>query len=93
MSDAKTSRNKSPGLMKVAERAKRHPDQRILALAHLIDEPALERAFRSLRRDAAMGVDGMTVEQYGGQLAANLQALRDRMKAGQYRLQPTRRSS
>jgi len=91
MSDATTSWTKSPGLMKVAERAKRHPDQRILALAHLIDEPALERAYRSLRRDAAVGVDGVTVEQYGGQLAANLQALRTRMKAGQYRHQPIRR--
>jgi RNA-directed DNA polymerase len=91
MSDAMTSKNRSPGLEKVAERAKRHPDQRILALAHLIDEPALERAFRGLRRDAAVGVDGVTVEQYGGQLAANLQALRARMKAGQYRHQPIRR--
>ena len=61
MSDAKTSWTVSPGLVKVAERAKRHPDQRILALAHHIDEPALERAFRSLRRDAAVGVDGVTV--------------------------------
>ena len=91
MNDAKTSSSKSPGLMKVAERAKRQPDQRILALAHLIDEPALERAFRNLRRDAAVGVDEVTVEQYGGQLAANLQALRARMKAGQYRHQPIRR--
>ena len=91
MSDAMTSWTKSPGLTKVVERAKRHPDQRILALAHLIDEPALERAYRSLRRDAAVGVDGVTVEQYGGQLAANLRALRARMKAGQYRHQPIRR--
>ena len=91
MTDATTSWNKSPGLMKVAERAKRHPDQRILALAHLIDEPALDRAYRSLRRDAAVGVDDVTVEEYGGQLAANLQALRARMKAGQYRHQPIRR--
>jgi group II intron reverse transcriptase/maturase len=91
MSDATTSWSKSPELVKVAERAKRHPDQRILALAHLIDEPALERAYRSLRRDAAVGVDGVTLEQYGGQLAANLQALRARMKAGQYRHQPIRR--
>jgi group II intron reverse transcriptase/maturase len=91
MTDAKTSQDVSPGLTKVAERAKRHPDQRILALAHLIDEPALERAYRSLRKDAAVGVDGITIEQYGEQLAANLQALRTRMKAGQYRHQPIRR--
>jgi len=91
MSDATTSWIKSPELMKVAERAKRHPDQRILALAHLIDEPALERAYRNLRRDAVVGVDDVTVEQYGGPLATNLQALRARMKVGQYRHQVIRR--
>lgn len=91
MSDATTSWNMSPELVKVAERAKRHPDQRILGLAHLIDEPALERAFRGIRRNAAVGVDGITVEQYGGRLATNLQALRARLKAGQYRHQPIRR--
>lgn len=91
MGDAETSRSKSPGLEKVAERAKRHPDVRMLALAHHIDEAALERAFRKLRRSAAVGIDNVTVEQYGGQLAANLQALRARMKAGQYRHQPIRR--
>ena len=91
MNGAKTSNEMSPGLMKVAERAKRNPEQRILALAHLIDEPALERAFRRLRRNAAVGVDGVTVDAYGEQFAANLQALRARMKAGQYRHQPIRR--
>lgn len=91
MSDAVTSRTKSPGLEKVAERAKRHPEVRMLALAHHIDEAALERAFRNLRRNAAVGVDGVTVDQYGEQLEVNLQALRARMKAGQYRHQPIRR--
>jgi RNA-directed DNA polymerase len=91
MGDAMTSRARSPGLEKVAERARRHPEQRILALAHLIDEPMLERAYRGLRRKAAVGVDDVTVDQYGEQLAANLQALRARMKAGQYRHQPIRR--
>lgn len=91
MGAAATPPQMSPGLLKVAERAKRHPEVQMLALAHHIDEPALERAYRSLRRDAAVGVDGITVEQYGEQLAANLQALRARMKAGQYRHQPIRR--
>ena len=91
MSDAATSWQLSPGLLKVAERAKRHPEVKMLALAHHIDEPALERAFRRLRRDAAVGVDGYTVDQYGEKLAENLQALRARMKAGQYRHQPIRR--
>ena len=91
MSDAETSRRVSPGLLKVAERAKRHPEVKMLALAHHIDEPALERAFRRLRSNAAVGVDGCTVDQYGERLAENLQTLRARMKAGQYRHQPIRR--
>lgn len=91
MGAAATPPQMSPGLMKVAERAKRHPDVRMLALAHHIDEPALDRAYRSLRKNAAVGVDGITVEQYGERLAENLQALRARMKARQYRHQPIRR--
>lgn len=91
MNDAETSWRASPGLLKVAERAKRHPDVRMLALAHHIDVPALERAFRRLRKRAAVGVDGVTVEGYGERLVENLQALRARMKAGQYRHQPIRR--
>lgn len=91
MSDISRSKNRSPGLVEVAERAKRYPEGKVLALAHHIDESALERAFHGLRRDAAVGVDGVTVEQYGGNLAANVQALRGRMKAGQYRHQPIRR--
>jgi RNA-directed DNA polymerase len=91
MSDAETSWRVSPGLLRVAERAKRHPDVKMLALAHHIDVPALERAYRKLRKDAAVGVDGVTVEAYGERLVENLQALRARMKAGQYRHQPIRR--
>ncbi|HEU5182920.1 MAG TPA: group II intron reverse transcriptase/maturase [Gemmatimonadaceae bacterium] len=91
MRGAKTSWSVSTELRKVAERARRHPDQRILALAQYIDERALERAYRRLRRRAAVGVDRVSVDQYGAELAANLQALRARLKAGQYRHQPIRR--
>lgn len=91
MAEAKTSGSMSPGLLKVAERAKWHPEQRILALAQHLDEGALERAYRRLRKEAAVGVDGVTVEAYGERLSANLRALRERMKAGRYRHQPIRR--
>ena len=91
MTGAKTPLDLSPGLLKVAERAKRDPEQRILALAHLIDEDALGRAYRRLRRDAAVGVDGVTVDAYGQRLGENVRALRERMKVGKYRHQPIRR--
>ncbi len=47
-------------LRKVVERARREPEGRFPSLAHLIDVPALERAYHRMRKDAAVGVDGVT---------------------------------
>jgi group II intron reverse transcriptase/maturase len=91
MTGAKTSGSMSPELKRVAERAKRNPQERLLALARLIDVPALARAYDRLRKDAAVGVDGVTVEEYGQKLEENLRHLHERMKAGAYRHQPIRR--
>jgi group II intron reverse transcriptase/maturase len=81
----------SPGLQKVVEMAKRDPSLRFLALAHLIDEAALNRAYERLRKDAAVGVDGITKEQYGERLGDNLRALHQRLREKRYRHQPIRR--
>ncbi len=91
MANASTLENLSLELLKVVERAQREPEGRFHALAHLIDVPALERAYRRMRKDAAVGVDGVTKEQYGQDLEANLQDLHARMKAKRYRHQPIRR--
>jgi len=81
----------SPGLLKVAERAKRDPDARFNSLAHLVDEAALGRAFTRIRKDAAVGVDDITKEQYGQRLEENLRELHGRLKSMRYRHQPIRR--
>ena len=91
MPSALTLENMSPGLVKVVERAQREPAGRCHALAHLLDVPALTRAYRRARAEAAVGVDGVTKEQYGQELEANCQALHARLKAKQYRHQPIRR--
>lgn len=81
----------STGLLKVAERAKRDPDARFNSLAHLVDEAALRRAYDRIRKDAAVGVDGITKEEYGRQLEVNLRGLHERLKTMRYRHQPIRR--
>jgi len=91
MTDASTSGNMSPELMKAVERAQREPEGRFHSLAHLIDVPALERAYRRIRKDGAVGVDGVTKEQYGQKLQGNLENLHERLKAKRYRHQPIRR--
>jgi RNA-directed DNA polymerase len=73
------------------ERAKREPEGRFHSLAHLIDVPALKRAYPRIRKDAAVGVDGVTKEHYGQDLENNLQALHERMVTKRYRHQPIRR--
>jgi group II intron reverse transcriptase/maturase len=51
----------------------------------------LERSFRSQRKNAAVGVDGVTKEQYGEALEANLCDLHERLKTKRYRHQPLKR--
>ncbi len=66
MSDASTSGGMSPQLLKVVERARREPEGRFHSLAHLIDVPALERAYHRMRKDAAVGVDGVNRSGFSG---------------------------
>lgn len=91
MSDALMSESMSPELLKVAERAQREPEGRFHSLAHLIDVPALARSFHRLRKDAAVGVDGVTKAVYGEALDANLTDLHERLKSTRYRHQALRR--
>jgi RNA-directed DNA polymerase len=88
MTDASTSLDMSTGLRKVAERAKREPATQFHSLAHLIDEQLLAGAYARLKSDAAVGVDGITKEQYGQDLQSKLRDLHERLKSKSYRHQP-----
>lgn len=91
MSGVSTPNNMSPGLVRVAEIARYEPKGPIRALAHHLDVAALKRAFDRVRKNVAVGVDGMTKEAYGENLEANLHDLHERMKSMRYRHQPIRR--
>lgn len=88
MTVAQNTEALSPQLLKVVERAKRNPETRFTSLAHLVDEEALKRAYRRLRKQAAEGVDGVTKEQYGQELDGNVTRLHQRLRTQQYRHQP-----
>jgi RNA-directed DNA polymerase len=91
MTQRQTGKTMSPGLLKVAERARKYPEARFNSLAHLIDEEALKRSLSRIRKDAAAGVDGVTKEQYEQDAETKLKGLHERMKTGRYRHQPIRR--
>jgi RNA-directed DNA polymerase len=91
MASAWTVETMSPGLLQGVESAQREPEGRFHALAQVLDMPALERAYRRQRAEAAVGMDGGTKEPYGQALEVNLQALHARLQAQRYRHQPLRR--
>ena len=90
MAAASMAGTMSPELLKVMERAK-DPKFVFYSLAHLIDEEALTRAFHRIRKDAAVGVDGITKEQYGQELESRVRGLHQRLRTMRWRHQPIRR--
>src|SRR5258708_40294823 len=76
---------------RIAELAKQSPRMGFTSLNHHLDLSWLVEAYKRTRKDGAPGVDGQTAEDYGLNLLANLESLRDRAKSGAYRAPPVRR--
>jgi len=71
--------------------ARVEPRLELTTLAHHIDERWLREAYRRTRKDAAVGVDGVTAAHYEADLEANLSSLLERFKSGRYRAPAVRR--
>jgi RNA-directed DNA polymerase len=83
----------SPELERIRQAAHRDRKMRFTALFHHVYRlETLRRAYAGLNPKAAPGVDGVTWQQYGADLEANLQDLAGRRARGAYRAQPTRRT-
>jgi retron-type reverse transcriptase len=81
----------STDISRIAELAKEDSKRQFVSIAHLITSEKLYEAFRSLRKDASAGIDGVTYEQYETCAEENIQQLHQRLKEGKYRAQPLRR--
>jgi group II intron reverse transcriptase/maturase len=87
----RNSTNVSTKQQRIATLAKQSPQMAFTSLAYLMDIDWMKEAYRRTRKDGAVGVDGMTAEEYEQDLEGNLQRLLDRAKAGTYRAPPVRR--
>ena len=76
---------------RIAGLAKQSPQMAFTSLAYLLDIDWLKEAYQRTRKDGAVGVDGMTAEDYERDLEGNLQRLLDRAKSGTYHAPPVRR--
>jgi RNA-directed DNA polymerase len=81
----------STKLDRVAELAREDPKRQFFSIAHLITPQALQAAFRSLRKAASAGVDGVTYEEYEANAGRNIRQLHQRLTDGTYQAQPLRR--
>ena len=81
----------SLGLDRVRQVARQRKQERFTALLHPVTVDRLREAFHALRRAAAPGVDGLTWQDYAGDLEANLADLHARLHRGTYRALPSRR--
>ena len=78
-------------LDRIRQTAKEKKKEKFTALLHHIDPELLEAQFFALKRNAAMGADGVTWRDYEQNLKANLEDLHARVHRGAYRPQPSRR--
>ncbi len=79
------------GLNRVREAAKKDGKLRFTALLHHVTVDVLRDSYHSLKKKAAPGVDGVTWDDYGRNLEANVIDLHGRIHRGAYQARPSRR--
>lgn len=79
------------GLVKIAKMAKERPQERFTTLIHHINQESLMACHQEISGRKASGVDQVTRQEYGDNLADNVADLLDRMKRQAYKPQPVRR--
>jgi len=83
----------SPELRRIGEKARSDPRLVFTSLYHHIgDVDHLRACFEALPADRAVGIDGISKEQYGANLDENLKELSSRLRNMGYRPQPKRRT-
>ena len=78
-------------LQKIVSMARENPEMVFTAVAHKIDLPLLNEAYRRIKKGKSMGVDKVTVAEYAVDLDKNLYNLHQRLRRGQYVATPVKR--
>ena len=82
---------RSRGLHGVREAARKDSTLRFTALLHHVSEEALLESFYALKRNVAVGVDGVTWHEYEQDVEDRIADLHGRIHRGAYRAKPSRR--
>ena len=77
-------------LARISQLSKENPDMVFTSLGHLINKEMLENCHVQMDGTKAVGIDGVTKEEYGRNLEENLEALIESLKKKSYKPKPAR---
>lgn len=78
-------------LARIAQLSAENPSMVFTSVGHMINKELLKECSVKMDGDKAVGIDGVTKEEYERDLDANLESLVDRIKRKAYKPQPARR--
>ena len=78
-------------LARISQLSKENPDMVFTSIGHLINKELLMECHKTMDGKKAVGIDGVTKEDYGRNLEENLDKLVGRLKQKSYKPQPARR--
>ena len=78
-------------LSSIAECARGNPGFEFISLAHLLNVGFLKYCYKNLDRNKAVGIDKVSWQEYGKDLATNLRSLVTRLKNKSFKPMPARR--
>jgi RNA-directed DNA polymerase len=87
----RTQSDTATKLIQLSKVSKDSPKYKFGSLASLLNEEYLRTCYAELPKKKALGIDGVSVEEYGESLEANLNGLVERMKSMSYRPQAVRK--
>lgn len=78
-------------LARISQLSRENPDMVFTSIGHLINRELLEECHKKMDGKKAVGIDGVTKEEYSRKLEENLDKLVGRLKQKSYKPQPARR--
>ena len=78
-------------LERISQLSKENPEMVFTSIGHLIDQELLKDCHKKMDGKKAVGIDGITKEDYGEKLDENLDILVSKLKRHAYKPQPARK--
>ena len=77
-------------LARISQLSKENPDMVFTSLGHLLNKEMLKSCHAQMDGTKAVGIDGITKEEYGRSLEENINALMERLKKKSYKPKPAK---